>query len=120
MTDTTAISDFFAGWAEATADGRRSKILPAISDSFHYADPHAPAPITSGDAFLDFVAAFTQNAPGASITVVHPIDAHNGHFRCTVRFEMGPEMTMTGQYFGDLDEAGKISRLVGFIGKGPE
>ena len=120
MTDTTAISEFFAGWGEATAEGRAKMIVPALGATFHYADPHAPEPITSTEAFLSFVAEFAANAPGASVGVLDPVDTHNGHFRCSVRFEMGRNMSIIGQYFGDLDAAGKITRMIGFVGKGAE
>ncbi len=121
MTDTTtSLSNFFAAWGDDSAEGRAALVAPAIGDTFHYADPHSPAPITSAGDFLDFVAGFAKSAPGARAEVVGPADSHNGHFRCTVRFVMGPDKAMTGQYFGDLDDAGKITRIVGFVGKGAE
>ena len=120
MTDKSALSDFFAGWGNTDADGRAEQIASAIGDNFHYADPHAPAPITTLADMLEFVAAFTENAPGATAEVLAPVDLHNGHFRCTVRFVMGPDMAMTGQYYGDLNSDGKISRIIGFVGKGAE
>ncbi len=120
MTDTSALTEFFAGWGNTNAEGRAKQFASAIGDSFYYADPHATDPTRSLDEFLTFVDAFAKNAPGATANVTEPVDLHNGHFRCTVNFVLGADMSMTGQYFGDLDTAGKITRMIGFVGKGPK
>ena len=121
MSDHKSLRDFFAAWGETDADGRAALVASAVGDTFYYADPHAPEPITSVEGFLGFVAGFLKNSPpGAKAEVIEPIDSHHGHVRANVRFVMGPDMQMVGQYFGDLDAAGKITRLVGFPGKGAE
>ena len=121
MSDQTSLQDFFAAWTIDNADGRAAKIASAIGDNFRYVDPRTPEPITSVDAMSAYLADFINNCPpGAKVEVADPVDTHPGHARATIRFIMGPDMQMTGQYFADLDAAGKLTRLIGFVGKGAE
>ena len=121
MTETNALKDFFAAWTTNDADSRRALIASAIGARFHYVDPRTPEPITSAPAMDAYAGQFLENCPpGASVEVLEPVDVKLGHFRATVMFVMSPEMRQTGQYFGDLDDNGKITRLVGFVGKGAE
>ena len=120
MPDTKSLTEFFAAWGETDAGRRKAMVEAASGDSFYYADPHAPEAVTSTDAFLEFVAAFAAKMPGASAEVIEPVDEHHGHARANVRFDFGGGNAMVGQYFADLDGAGKITRIVGFPGKGAE
>ncbi len=79
-----------------------------------------PTPIRSVEAFLGYIAQFSQNMPGASATVIEPVDLHHGHARCNVRWDFGAGKQMVGQYFAGLDAAGRITSVVGFPGKGAE
>ena len=115
MTD--AINRFFAAWGDSDRDSRAALVRSAVSDSFRYADPHAPEPITSVDGMLQFLEQFP---PGASAKVIEPMDSHHGHVRANVTFDFEGGNSMVGQYFADLDDDGKIVRIVGFPGKGAE
>ena len=88
----------------------------AVGDTFYYADPQTPEPMTSLDEFVAFLAHFP---PGASAAVIPPADVHHGHARANVAFDFGGK-AMVGQYFADLDGEGRITRIVGFPGKGAE
>ncbi len=112
-----ALNGFFAAWGDGDKDSRANLVRSAVGDGFHYADPHVPEPITSVDAMLDFLGQFP---PGASARPIDPIDSHHGHARANVVFDFGGGKSMVGQYFADLDEDGKIVRIVGFPGKGAE
>jgi hypothetical protein len=121
MSDTKSLTDFFAAWGETDADDRAALVASVVGDSIYYADPHAPAPITSAAELAAFIGMFSEKSPpGARAEVIEPVDFHHGHARANVRFIMSEEMQMVGQYFADLDAAGKITRLVGFPGKGAE
>ncbi len=52
--------------------------------------------------------------------VAEPVDFKANHARATIHFVMGPDMKQVGQYFADLDANGKVTRLIGFVGKGAE
>lgn len=120
MSDTQALNDFFAAWGKTDAGGRARLVALATGDSFYYADPHTPEVIASTDGFLEFVTEFATRMPGASAAVIGPVDLHHRHARANVRFDFGGGNAMVGQYFADLDGAGKITRIVGFVGKGAE
>lgn len=116
-----ALADFFSAWTLTEAEGRDAQVASALGDTIYYADPRTEAPITDLAALQAYVAQFLPMCPpGAQVSVAEPVDTRNGHARATVHFVMSPEMKQTGQYFADLDESGKILRLVGFVGKGPE
>jgi len=55
-------------------------------------------------------------APGMAVSVVHTSTVLN-FARVAVQFGEG-EMSQMGQYTADLDDNGKITRLVGFVGLG--
>ncbi len=115
MTD--AISRFFAAWGENDQGSRAELLRSAVIESFRYADPHAPEPITSVAGMLEFLQQFP---PDASAKVIEPTDSHHGHVRANVTFDFGGGKSMVGQYFADLDKDGKIVRVIGFPGKGAE
>lgn len=121
MSNIKSLQDFFAAWTTEDADGRGALIASAIGDDFYYLDPQTPEPITSGEAMSAYADMFRQNCPpGARCEVIEPVDEKGGHARATIRFIMNADQQMTGQYFIDHDADGKITRMVGFVGKGAE
>ncbi len=114
MTD--CLETFFSAWGDPSSDGRAVKTDAAIGPDFYYADPNAPEPLTGRDAYLAYLARFTEMMPGASAEVVAK-SAHHGHARATVDFLKDGNRMMRGQYFADI-ENGRISRMVGFTGMG--
>ncbi len=113
----TALTRFFAAWGDGDEDSRADLVRSAVSGRFHYADPHAPEPIVSVDGMLEFLDRFPA---GAGARVIEPVDSHHGHARANVTFDFGDGKSMVGQYFADLDEDGKIVRIIGFPGKGAQ
>ena len=116
-----ALSDFFAAWTMTAEDGRDEKIASAIGQRIYYVDPRTEAPLTDVTSLCNYVAQFLPMCPpGATVEVADAVDEKLGHARATVYFIMSDDMRQTGQYFADLDEDGKITRLIGFAGKGAE
>lgn len=115
MSDT--ITSFFAAWGEPDMPKRAAMTAGAISDNFYYADPNAPDVITSLVGFVAYLGMFSKAMPGASAEVVS-VSEHNGHARATVDFKSNGQTMMRGQYFADLDDEGRITRMVGFTGTG--
>jgi len=114
-----SLTNFFAAWTTQDADSRRDLIASAVADPFYYVDPMTPEPITSVTGMDAYAANFLGMCPpGASVAVLEPVDLKLGHARATVAFIMGPEIRQIGQYFADLDTDGKISRMIGYAGKG--
>jgi len=118
---TQSLTDFFAAWTLTEADGRDDMIASAFGDTAYYVDPRTEGALTSIDAICAYVGNFLPMCPpGAKVEVADPVDTKDGHARATIHFVMSAEMKQTGQYFADLDGNGKITRLIGFVGKGAE
>ncbi|EAR52401.1 hypothetical protein OG2516_07987 [Oceanicola granulosus HTCC2516] len=111
-----ALDTFFSAWGETDADRRRELISGVLAPAFSYCDPRTPGRITTADALLDYVGAFSANAPGWTASVVRA-DGHHGYTRALVAFGDG-EMAQHGTYFGEADESGNIVLLTGFVGTG--
>ena len=112
-----SIEQLFLAWGDPDAGARTATLKSTLAPAFYYADPNAPDPITDADAFAAYVGMFTQYAPGATARVAQLTEC-KGHHRATVIFEMADGKQQFGQYFVDLDEAGVITRMIGFAGLG--
>lgn len=113
---TTRIHTLFSAWGDPSPETRAAKTDAAIGPNFYYSDPNAPEPILGRDAYLDYIAQFTAQMPGARAEVV-AVSEHHGHLRATVDFAKDGQRMMRGQYFADLAE-GKLLRVIGFTGMG--
>lgn len=111
MTD--AVKFFFEAWA----DGSAEKIAASVATDASYLDPRTPEPLIGPEAITDYVAMFAQHTPGA-VADVTDLSETGPYIRATVAFKMPDGMAQSGQYFVDLDEDGKIARLIGFVGTG--
>ena len=106
----------FAAWGEPSPEVRAAHTDAAIGPNFYYADPNTAAPIKGRDAYLAYIAQFSEMMPGASAEVVS-VSSHNTHARATVDFSSGGKRMMRGQYFADIED-GMVVRLIGFTGTG--
>ncbi len=113
---TTCIHTLFSAWGASTPEERAALTEAAIGPDFYYSDPNAPEPIRGRDAYLDYIAQFAAQMPGATAAVV-AVSSHHDHLRATVDFAKDGQRMMRGQYFADLAE-GKLQRVVGFSGMG--
>lgn len=113
---TTCIHSLFSAWGDPSPETRAAKTDAAIGPNFYYSDPNAPAPIRGRSAYLDYIAQFTAQMPGATATVV-AVSRHHDHLRATVEFAKDGQRLALGQYFADLAEE-KLLRVVGFTGMG--
>lgn len=113
---TAAIEDFFTAWAIEDDATRDAQLRGSLGGSIYYADPRTETAITSIDELLGYVGQFSKMAPGMPVTVAGTSKTLT-HIRAVVRFGAG-DHSQLGQYTADLDDAGKITRLVGFVGVG--
>jgi hypothetical protein len=111
-----ALNDFFTAWALSDDAARASQIDGTLGANILYADPRTEAPLTTADAVKEYVGMFSQMAPGMPVSVVN-VSTTLTFARATVQFGAG-EQSQMGQYIADLDDAGKITRLIGFVGMG--
>lgn len=114
MTD--GLTDFFSAWAVEDETARNAIIDSSLAAAIFYVDPRTESPLTDHGAVKDYVGQFSMMAPGMPVSVVHLTKTLN-FARATVQFGAG-EQSQFGQYTADIDDAGKITRLVGFVGVG--
>ncbi len=113
---TELFQDLFAAWGATSPEAREKHSDAAISADIYYADPNAPDPVIGRDAYLAYIAHFSEMLPGGSAEVAS-VDGHHGHARVTVDFLKDGEKMMRGQYYADIAD-GRVTRLVGFPGTG--
>jgi len=111
------IAAFFKAWGDPDAETRDAVLRDCISGVFYYVDPRTPDPITDADGLVGYAAMYTQYAPGATAAVVS-LSETKGHYRATVEFGMPDGAKQHGQYIVDLDDAGRATRMIGFVGLG--
>ncbi len=113
----SAMTAFFGAWGEPDADKRNDALSAALASQFTYVDPRSPEIITDLDAINAYISMFTEQAPGATASVVHSSET-KGHFRFTVAFRMPNGMEQFGQYYVQFDADDRAARIVGFAGLG--
>jgi hypothetical protein len=111
------ISQFFTAWGESDADVRNAALSPTLASEIFYVDPRTEAPVTTADALKEYVGMYSQFAPGATAGVVSLSECQGFH-RATVEFGMPDGNKQHGQYFVETNDAGQLTRLIGFVGMG--
>lgn len=110
-----ALSRLLTAWNEPEAQHRAAILDGALSASgVYYADPHLPEPATDRTAFEDFLDKFTTALPDAELET-GPVLVHHGHARVEAKLSRGDQIIAKGHYFADLDEDGRVARLIGFM-----
>ena len=112
----TAIQTLFSAWGDPSGEGRAAKINAVPANTFLYADPKTPEPITARDAFSDYVSMSGKMIPGASAKIVG-LSETGTHQRVNVAFERGGAVMIMGRYFAELS-SDRICKLIGFEGMG--
>ncbi len=111
-----AITDFFTAWSVEDETARTAQLDSCLSDTVFYADPRTDAPVTDPTALKDYVGMFSKMAPGMPVTVAN-ISKTLEFTRATVQFGAGDQAQL-GQYIIEADAAGKLTRIIGFVGLG--
>jgi hypothetical protein len=107
-------TDIFDAWAGDDAAERADLVAGLTVAEVYYADPHT-GPINGQQGLLEMIAGFRAMVPDGS-AVSRDGDGYAGHARAAVEFRRAGKTFMTGQYFARLDDAGRITHLIGFAG----
>ncbi len=110
---------FFNAWGDADAEARLAVLTDVLATGVRYADPRLETALMGTAAVADYVGQFSRMAPGA-VAQVADIQARDGMIRATVQFAMPDGAMQLGQYVIETDDAGRLTRLVGFKGTGAE
>ena len=113
----SSIESFFSAWGNEDSNSRSMAVAGAVTQDCSYADPRTPSPIFGPAALSDYVALFSQAAPGAQAVVIDQ-QTQQGLTRTTIAFRMADGAEHLGQYFIELNDAGLIQKMTGFVGNG--
>jgi hypothetical protein len=112
------VAAYGAAWLEGDHAERQRLLEIAWSEDGTYQDPTAD--ISGREALAQHIASFQKRMPGSSIIITSGVDHHHGkfHFQWKMVGAAG-QTTLEGRDFGELDETGRIRRIVGFFGSPP-
>jgi SnoaL-like domain len=119
MSDFDAVvQKYLSVWNETDPAARRAAVDDLFAEDVRYVDPMAAV---EGRAALDgLIGAVQQQFPGFVFTAGGPVDAHHDQGRFTWR--MGPpgeEPPVAGFDVAELDSAGRIRQVLGFLDRVP-
>ena len=116
MSTTTVIDTHLDAYTETDADRRRALIEQAWAVDGHLLDP----PLTGEGHEGIFAAAdaLLSQFPGHAFRRASAVDEHHGTARYSWQL-VGPEgdVVLTGLDVADLDQDGRLRRVVGFFGE---
>jgi hypothetical protein len=117
----TSLQKYFRAWGEPDVETRKSLLSSAWAEKGTYTDPTAH--VDGRDALVKHIGEFLTNPQfkGATIVQTSGIDFHHQSFRFEWAMNDSSGGTMvTGMDYGEFDNDGKITRIVGFFGPFPE
>jgi hypothetical protein len=117
------VSHYLRVWNITDEAERRKAIDEVFAEDVHYVDPLAD--VEGRDALNALIGAVHEQFPGLVFTAGGPADAHHDQGRFS--WHLGPEHSgpaggeplVIGFDVAELDAAGRIRRVVGFLDKVP-
>jgi len=113
-----AVAAYGAAWNEPDATRRAELLDTSWATDGTYLDPMGRA--DGRDALAAHIAGFQSTMPGHTIETVSGVDAHDGTFRFAWEMRNADGVALEGMDYGEFDDDGRISRIVGFFGPFPE
>ena len=105
----------FDVWNSSDEDEQRRKIAAALEHNVHFVDPNHN--IIGRDAFLKMVKRTQEQIPGASYVLASDIGFQNNFCRYHWRIEHQGKQLMTGFDVTEINDSGKIVKIIGFFGE---
>ncbi|MCR9291682.1 MAG: nuclear transport factor 2 family protein [bacterium] len=116
-----SLPKYFESWQEEDVEKRGKLLESAWSEKGTYTDPTAH--VVGRKALVEHIGGFLSNPQfqGVEFIQASGIDVHHGVFRFQWKMvdATGQEI-MTGMDYGEFDERGRITKIVGFFGPFPE
>ena len=100
-------------WTTTDAAEKRRLAEAALEHNVHFVDPKHN--IMGRDAFLKMVDEVQSGIPGAVYSRASEIDAQNNHCRYHWAIHMNGELIMPGFDVTEVNDAGKIVKVIGFF-----
>jgi hypothetical protein len=102
-------------WNTQNEDEKRSLAEIALEHNVHFVDPNHN--IIGRNAFLDMVASVQAMIPGAVYSRASEIDVQNHHCRYHWAIHQDEKLLMEGFDVTEINDGGKIVRVIGFFGE---
>ena len=120
MTESVAkiIEAYGAAWLEEDAARRLALLEFCWSDYGIYQDPTAD--VTGRDALCGHIGACQAERPDLKVILTSGADAHHRKVRFTWKLvDTDGNQLRDGVDFGELDEYGRLAKIIGFFGPAP-
>ena len=109
---------YIAAWNTRDAAERERAVAAAFAPGATYTDPLAD--VSGRDAITELIGGAQQQFAGWTFRLAGPVDGHHGQARFT--WALGPddaEAPVVGFDVVTLDDAGKITSVLGFLDRVP-
>lgn len=102
-------------WNTKDSAEKAKLVETALEHNIHFVDPKYN--IIGRQAFLDMVDATQAEFPGASYHRDGQVEGHNNHYRYHWAVRMGDQTVMKGFDVTEVNDAGKVVKVMGFFGE---
>lgn len=109
------VDEYCNVWCEPDPELRRQRLLPIWSHSATYTDPTVHA--ANSDELLAHITKVLARRPGSKVRRTSIVDAHHGCVRFAWHVVQADGTSLPeGIDFMEVDDEGKIQRVIGFFG----
>jgi SnoaL-like protein len=109
------VATYAAAWDETDAEARARLLEECWASDGVYVDPTARA--EGRDGLSRHIAGFHDRWPGYRIEVVTSADGHGPHLRFGWAMKRPDgSVELEGMDYAEVDDAGRLARIVGFFG----
>ncbi len=110
-----SLDRMLAVWNTSDEAEKRSLTEAALEHNVHFVDPNHN--IIGRDAFLAMVNTVQEQIPGAVYSRASEIGFQNNHCRYHWAIHMNNELLMPGFDVTEVNDTGKIVKVIGFFGE---
>lgn len=103
-----------SAWNEADAGERDSILNEAVSASFTYEDPHAPAPFKGAEGMAQYLTIVRRNLPDAELNAMAAPQVTHGTAMVTARLDRNGHRFARLVFVGHAED-GALTRVTGFV-----
>ncbi len=109
------LDNMLAAWNASTEAEVRAHAEAALEHNVHFVDPNHN--IMGREAFIEMVRLVHSQIPGAVYSRASNIDVQNNHCRYHWEIHQGGKLLMPGFDVTEINDAGKVVKVIGFFGE---
>lgn len=110
-----SLNKMMAVWNTPDAEAKRALAEAALEHNVHFVDPNHN--IIGRTAFLEMVDLVQSQIPGAIYSRASQVEAQNNHCRYHWAIHLNDELIMPGFDVTEINDAGRIVKVIGFFGE---